>query len=434
MSWSQVNLTEMLEARDRRVEIQQRMLDKWGSPLLCLTMNIPGPVKRTPAIRWLFEVGRQRILQWNFSLLEEYVSDNTTGCEVCYALKAEAEAVKEKAVALEDAFPAARLYDLDVLNSRGQKLSRASQRRCLVCEKPAAECARSRAHGLDNVLSVVHGLLGDFVAAQLAEEAHAALLGELYTTPKPGLVDRANNGAHSDMSLALFERSAAALHDYFLSVAQLGWQDSSMSEMRALGQQAEERMFVATGGVNTHKGMVYSMGLLLWGMARTLCCGGTAVERAAELARADAEARLAEAWRNPQTHGARAFRQHGARGALGEAAAGFPHARQAAELIGRYRALQVDGPEALALNDLMAELEDTNLLHRGGPEGLEFVRTEARAIAQLPYAERLAALVRLDTACIARHLSPGGSADMLALGLLLRTWEDLQPVLRGSDM
>jgi triphosphoribosyl-dephospho-CoA synthase len=73
----------------------------------------------------------------------------------------------------------------------------------------------------------------------------------------------------------------------------------------------------------------------------------------------------------------------------------------------------------------MASLEDTNLLHRGGCEGLEYVRTEAARISELPVSEREDALRGLDSGMTARRLSPGGSADMLALAFLLERWQIL---------
>ena len=88
-----------------------------------------------------------------------------------------------------------------------------------------------------------------------------------------------------------------------------------------------------------------------------------------------------------------------------------------------YRQTGADNAEALALCDVMASLEDTNLLHRGGTEGLLFVQGEARRISRLPESERVFALLALDAELIRRNLSPGGSADMLALGLLLARFD-----------
>ena len=331
---------------------------------------------------------------------------------------------------MEDSFPAARLFDFDVLTPDGVKLSRAKSRKCLICDKPAAECARSRAHGLDTIKAATQALLRDFCAEALAEEAHDALLAEVYSTPKPGLVDLANNGAHKDMDVELFEKSADALTQYFYDAATLGMRGCSMAELRERGLVAEQEMYAATSGVNTHKGMIYSMGLLLAGMGMALATSDCslrqeAIKNAAGLASEDAERMLARARSNPDTNGAAVLRDYGALGATGHAASGFPGAVFTTARLEYYiKEEKLPGGEAgaLALCDSMASLEDTNLLHRGGAEGLAFTKEKASTISGLPISDRIDALTELDNEMIERNLSPGGSADMLALAFLLYKW------------
>ena len=121
---------------------------------------------------------------------------------------------------------------------------------------------------------------------------------------------------------------------------------------------------------------------------------------------------------DPGSHGGTAAARYGASGARGEALAGFPHARRA------QAALREGGPYK-ALLTLLAEVEDTNLLHRGGPEGLEFVQRTARRILGGPPESFPVRLAELDESCISRNLSPGGSADLLALAFLLERTEAL---------
>lgn len=424
MQPSSVALPEMLDARERRAALQRALLERYRLPLVCLSMNIPGAIKRTPCIRLLFDEGLRRFDALGFPLRRRLVLDAATGCEAFLAVHADAGALKAAAVRLEEGFPAARLLDFDVLLPGGEKLSRGEPRRCLLCDRPAAECARSRNHGLAALVQKTQALLHDFTAALLAQDARDALLSELYATPKPGLVDGNNSGAHDDMDLPLFEASAEALLPYFRQAVLHGLSRGGMAALRRAGRAAEKAMFAATRGVNTHKGMVYSMGLLLSGMGRALAEGGDAVAHAAALAREDAEAMLLRARSAPDTNGARVLAAYGARGAQGEAAAGFPHALLALERISFYRAQNAGNPAALALCDLMAVVEDTNLLHRGGPAGLAFAQAAAARIGRLPMEEREAALLALDGEMIARRLSPGGSADLLALGLLLGAWAE----------
>ena len=422
-----VDLGQMLDARERRVAIQNKMLEGAGPEkcLVCLTMNIAGDVKRTPMTRMLFNAGAEEMRSLGFRILKEFSLDEATGSEAFWLLNEEGTQVKAMLEKAEDSFPAARLYDFDVIIPGGSKLSRAEGRRCLICDSYAAECARSRRHGLEEVKRATDDLLRGFCARRLAEAAHDALLDELYTTPKPGLVDLNNNGAHADMDISLFERSADALTQYFEDAALLGMDRCGMGVLRKRGIRAEEEMFAATDGVNTHKGLIYSMGLLLAGMGRCLTGGGSCISHAVELAGEDAEIRLKETLSAPVTNGGAVYKTYGAKGATGEAASGFPDALYCMERFAFYRERGWDEAASLALCDSMASLEDTNLLHRGGREGLDFVMHAAAGISGMPADERIEALNELDRELISRNLSPGGSADMLALAFLLDRWQAL---------
>ena len=425
MQPSSVTLNEMLDAREHRAAAQSAMLASADKTccLVSFSLNIAGDVKRTAKTRLLFDRGLSAFGQLGFSERERRVSDAHTGTEALILLQADAREVKAALERLEDAFPAARLFDFDVLNAGGEKLSRSIPRRCLICGGPAADCARSRAHGLDAVKAATEALLDDFCADTLAYAAHFALERELLTTPKPGLVDQNNNGAHTDMNVPLFLKSAASLVPYFRTAVSLGLADAGMPPLREAGREAERAMFAATNGVNTHKGMIYSMGLLLFGMGKALSFGGDAVGYASALAGLDANERLSRAQTERDTNGAKVLAQYGARGAVGEAADWFFHAQYCADRLAAHK--DAENPGALALCDVMIVLSDTNLLHRGGEAGLSFVQSRARKIAFLPEAERIAALCALDREMIGLNLSPGGAADMLALGLLLDAWRAL---------
>ena len=430
-----IDLEQMLMARERRVSIQNSMLADAGPGqcLVCLTMNIAGDVKRTPMTRMLFNHGMEVMESIGFRVRDRFLLDEVTGSEAFWLLDDEGESVKAMLEALEDAFPAARLYDFDVIVPGGRKISRAVSRRCLICDAPAAECSRSRKHGLEEVKKATDELLKGFCAKKLAQMAQDSLLDELYTTPKPGLVDLNNNGAHTDMDVTVFEKSAAALGTYFEDAARLGMDRCGIRPLRERGIKAEEEMFAVTEGVNTHKGLIYSMGLLLAGIGRSLIEGGSCIEHAAALAREDAEVQLEKALAAPSTNGGAVYKNYGAKGAIGEAAAGFPDVLYCLMRLTCYAESGFKEAAVLALCDSMAVLEDTNLLHRGGSEGLEYVRQAAAAIADMPADERIEAMRGLDRELIKRNLSPGGSADMLALAFLLRRWQTLSAALFSDE-
>jgi triphosphoribosyl-dephospho-CoA synthase len=259
-----------------------------------------------------------------------------------------------------------------------------------------------------------------------------ALMDELVTYPKPGLVSLVDNGSHDDMDATSFVRSTLALRRYFAQIAEAGQQHRGFDALRLLGVQAEARMLGATGGVNTHRGVVFNLGLLA-AAAGTVAGTGERRRRPAhtlgDIVAARWGADLGTHRRNAASHGSGATRHHGVGGALAEAANGFPSVYGLA--LPAYRAVLRRGGSANqarieAFFTLLARLDDTNLLHRGGEAGLAFAQAEAAGFLQRGGTAR--ADWRLDAAAIhqafiARRLSPGGSADLLAACVFVHTLE-----------
>ncbi len=272
-------------------------------------------------------------------------------------------------------------------------------------------------------------------AALLADLAVRALCQEACLSPKPGLADRRGRGAHDDMDLPLLLASARALRPMFRSLAEAAERAPAGIERREelgrLSREGEAAMLRTTGGVNTHRGAVWALGLLV------ATAAGAADEREAA-GRAARLAALPDRYlpaRAP-SHGERARRRYGVRGARGEAQAAFPHVVEVA--LPRLRRARAAGlPEEVARLDallaVMSLLDDTCVLHRGGPGGLRVVRSGAgRVLAGggAGTARGHAALAELDERCVARRLSPGGSADLLAAALFLDMVPWPEPVTR----
>ncbi len=270
-------------------------------------------------------------------------------------------------------------------------------------------------------------------ARRTAERAVRSLLREAEAAPKPGLVDRLGSGSHADMDIHLFRRSAATLGPYFrrMVVAR------SARQLRALGVEAEAAMLDATGGINTHKGAIWTMGLLCaaaGSLFRTASWNGAAPGAPGAPALCDEAARHAAAIvaldRAPgasttATHGQMARRDHGLRSARDEALTGFPSIRARAlplaRALGR-RSISDDERVITILLAVMAEADDTCLVARGGIQALSDARSAAARILaaggpNTAPGSRLYA--RLRQRFLESGLSPGGSADLCAATLLL---------------
>ena len=395
----------MLLARDRRASRQAALLSRYGRPVISFTMNIAGPVKDSPLIRYAFRSGLRQLEALPCAQLCREVIFEPTGPEALLVYETQdARLLKAFCIRLESEGEAGRLFDLDVLDANGEKLSRETGRTCLVCGGPVSVCSRSRAHGLEAITARTGAILEAFAAETLGKMAENALLAEVHFTPKPGLVDEANNGAHRDMDVPLFERSAHALRPCFEEFVRLGLQGASPAALQQAGVRAEQAMFAATGGVNTHKGAIYSGALLLHAAGRLL--SGEEEGDLCELAAQTAAAIPAPTG----THGAAVRAQCG--GIRTEAVSGYPTAQAV------LRQLRQSGPlDALLLS--MSRLDDSTLWHRGGAEGAQLVRSRAADILAAPASEREARTRRLDAELIERNLSPGGSADLLAMAFFL---------------
>ena len=263
-------------------------------------------------------------------------------------------------------------------------------------------------------------------------QAYLALQQEVNVTPKPGLVDRKNNGAHKDMDIRHFFASATALRPFFCKAAETGFlnRDEAPSvcfqKLRPLGIEAEANMLKATRGVNTHKGAIFSLGLLCAATGRlapdqwTTC---NILQECAAMVQGITEADFAGITEeNAQTAGQKLYVRYGITGIRGQAEAGFPAVKSIGIPVlkqGLSRGLTLNDSGACTLLHLICSTDDTNLIHRGGRDmQLEICQKLKTLLAETPY-PAMEKLEELDAEFIKKNLSPGGSADLLALTFYL---------------
>lgn len=269
-------------------------------------------------------------------------------------------------------------------------------------------------------------------AGVLARLACQAMIAEAELTPKPGLVDRRGSGSHQDLSLAIMRESAVAIEPCLREMAEVSEGrrpgPALREDLGVIGRKAERSMYAVTDGSNSHKGVIWALGLLVSAAAMR---GDTQAERIARIAS------MIAAHEDPylpavESHGALVTRRHGVAGARGEAIAGFPHViRLGLPTLRAKRLARV--PENAARLDsflsIMAGIADTCVLYRGGWAALSTVRQGAAAIlgaggCESPLGLRL--LQDLDVRVRVLGVSPGGSADLLAATLFLDAVERRQ--------
>ncbi len=436
-----MDLEEMLAEREWRAAEQTRQLESCQT-LIMLSANVAGPIKSFPLLLKGFSEAQRllesRLDQEGIPWTDRGKHCHSGGPTAFYALEAPAGAAKRIACDIEQISDLGRLLDLDVVTRGGVKWDRGQvgypPRQCLLCGRPAAECGRSRRHSVEALQWETVRRLREYFrsryAAQVEKAALRAMLYEVSVTPKPGLVDRINCGAHQDMDFFSFVDSAAAIAPFFGKLCRAGYDNPEggvafCRSVQRLGLDAEAAMYDATGGVNTHKGLIFSLGLLAAAAGQWFA---RSLERPEETLTAEtlcrqekalAEEFLPELKKPLDTHGHAVCEKYRTAGIRGEAASGFrsvlrcvlPHLRQGSD------SLEQRGMRALV--ELMASVEDTNVLFRGGRQALRELSRQACASLTLSPEELERALADWDKKLCRQGISPGGCADLLAVGYFL---------------
>jgi triphosphoribosyl-dephospho-CoA synthase len=271
----------------------------------------------------------------------------------------------------------------------------------------------------------------DRVVEMIAQTAARALLAELATWPKPGLVSHRDNGSHRDMDAAMLQASIRVLQPFFADLAQGGHARADMSYLRAIGIKAETAMLAATGGVNTHRGAIFGLGLLCAAAGATARLAPDGALTAARLGDFVARRWGDQIRKGPIpmfSHGTAALRRFGRGGARAEAIDGFRSIYEVG--LPALRRARVVAEESAATVEtcfaLIAAVGDTNILHRGGLEGARYAADTAAeflaagGVSARGWCERA---VRVHGEFVDRDLSPGGCADLLAMTLFVDALE-----------
>lgn len=463
-----VTLQDVLAAKEARAARQHQLIAAYHTPLISLTVNMPGPVKDTSAVRLLSRYGLERLCEQlegaKIDILYTESHYPRTGPEILVAAAGEAGTLKKLCRMVEEEMPFGRLLDIDVLDVNARPLSRRDSdglaRACLVCGGDATVCRREQRHTMAELLVQVDKLLEEFMAYRtrrisraaeyLGSLAVEAMLCEVACTPSPGLVDRVNNGAHRDMDFYTFMDSTAALALGMARFAQAGLNHEAelpqlLPVLRVVGREVEQAMFAATRGVNTHKGLVFTLGLTAaaagWCWRRGTRQAAAVLETVAGISQGLVARELAPlqsgAVERPLTAGERLYRQYGITGVRGEVEQGLPSVRNAGlPALREALAAGLSRNAALlhALMAIMAVLEDTNVGQRHNREKMAWVRRQAAAFMAdggmlQPDGERR--LKALDESFTVQNVSPGGVADMLAVTWFLHRLEEETRQVRG---
>ena len=418
-----------------------------GLPSLSLSLNVPGFPKSNSTVKSFFWCCLQEFkytLKANqVSLIEKdsiEISDAAGDFYLvpCNPGRFTLKAIKQVCEDFEQNHPLGRFIDADLNDQEGVSFSSGKSKLCFFClERPAIECRREKAHEPEELRSFMFPKMAYYCRQQreammikkLSSFAQQAILSEISLTPKPGLVDKFSNGSHADMNYQTFVDSTAAISPWFSELVHAGFSyvDNDLTNalplIRNIGLRMESAMYEATQNVNTQKGIIFLMGLSLFACGKLFSqteqfsiveFRGIIQGVCKDLVTKE----MTDASKTVKSHGEDIFHQHGFGGARAEAESGFatvfdfglPCLAGVAELN--------DDVLLQTFLAIAANNNDTNILYRSNAEVLSvFKHLCKNALADFND-QNYAAVIDF---CKSENISPGGSADLLAVTIFVRS-------------
>lgn len=454
------DIPAVLANRDKRVFVQNKLLSQYPSEtVIGAKLNTPGPIKNNSLIKDFFV---KQLEEFEDCLLEDGIVffkstewlTAATGPERFYVIEETAENIKKITTEFEESKDYRRLFDLDVLFLDDEEVTKSisrteigyPQRKCLICGRPAKECGRSRRHSVEELQNRVSELVEQSFKLTdnkqkvqlLVTNALRALTYEVTAWPKPGLVDPVEWGAHPDMDVFMFLDSSLSLQNYLRKCAWAGLNCQTNTdyrdifrEIREFGKIAEADMFAATNGINTHKGAVFSLGVLVTALAINIkdddsfdeqTIQNNVIKMLRELVKSD-YGKLKNTDNAKLTAGEKQYLQYGIKGIRGEAASGYPVVFD----YGLPMFLQTTGNMNQRLVTTLLELslhtEDSTLIKRAGT--VDILKWKSTRITEFfdqggfTTEDGKKTLNDIQKEFSDKHLSLGGTADLLIVTIFL---------------
>ena len=455
-----VTQADLAVAREKAAARRRRLLRNWEGQLICASMNMPGAYKQFPLAALCFSECRRAVEMTmeasGIKLVpQDFVKHDSAGDVAYYLVDGSPAEIKRLLCEIEDTHLLGRLFNLDLYmgSEDAWKVSRseigADNRLCLLCENDAVSCIHARRHSIDELVNHSLNMMWAWVSRHLTDKinttATKALCGELATTPKPGLVDRSNNGAHSDMDYFTFIDSISELLPYFQECALAGFNGAAaainsslfgscgghidppalLKSVRRAGDLAQVKMLRATGGVNTHKGLIFSLGIMCaaygWLMrSKTVFTLGELFDFCSDVAAPAMDDLSAVTVDGARTNGEKAFAQYGFTGIRGEASNGFMSVRKHGLPTLRLmleRGHSMNDAGVAAFIALLSHVDDTTILHRSDAKTLGDIQGAAAGFmaANPAMSDIRKWAAETDAQFIKRNISAGGCADLLAI-------------------
>lgn len=444
-------LQRVLDAREKRAQQRQNWADRERLSL-SLSFNIPGYPKSDNTITSAFIEVKKDLIRYitscrlSFNIKESESTCDHAGDFFILPLSGSVDNPREIKALFEDfeaSHPLSRLIDVDIFSAKGLPISSGKAKKCLICSKPAIECMREQNHSMEEIREAINSWMVSFLKNRKIEQlkqkftlfATKALMYEVSVTPKPGLVDRFSQGSHTDMDFFTFISSSSALSYFWKDIVELSarWdgkdKENILKGLRDTGIKMEEAMLSATEGINTQKGAIYLMGFTAFACAYCILNDiepkDEKISSLIAYLNSNTVERELENKASGSSHGEKVFNKYGkelAGGIRMEVEKGLPTIFNTSlpvlkELANAEENTEIWWNTALeeVLLHLMAKNNDTNILFRSNAEILAETKQLAHLCIEKKSLERVEQFEILNNFCEQYNISPGGSADLLAV-------------------
>ena len=399
---------DILNAREKRAE-EIHDLSK-DQTLVTIGVNYPGNDKNS-YVSWLI-FNSFSIAEIGFKYIDIKQLNSLDGPFYLLIVSDTPKHAKKLAMIFEENHPLGRMIDVDVYN-QGEVITRGFFRKCYLCDQPAHVCVRSKNHRLDEVLHYIKEKVVAFYHQRLCTMIDDAVMKELNLEDKFGLVTPSSSGSHTDMDYQLMIKSKDVIMPYFLTmfnrIIEVNEITQQFDDLIEIGQQAENHMFRVTNGVNTYKGLIFHVSLVVISYGYLLSRNGE--HSFFETIKLFGKMFFSRKKIDKLSFGDKALNQFQILGARGEALSGYRHVQG---IIKKYHLNRDDLRKALI--DLIISIEDTNLLKRARKmENYLKIKDLFREMDS----NNIDQVKKMTQYCIEHHLTFGGSADLLILSILI---------------
>lgn len=440
------NLDEFLDAREKRVEKQKELIAQYKSSLISMRCNYPGEEKNSFISNSIVEAIYKEIVDiFQNKILNVHKIESLEGKSYLLNIKMDSLELKKIVMEVEENHILGRCVDIDVFSEKGTPISRKyfglEKRKCYICNEMAFVCSRKKTHTLKELEKEIEKKYSFYLKMSKKNEKISEILGDLAlkamilevsAAPSFGLVSPLTSGSHKDMDYYTFLESSFTIKPYLKKMANFGYSSFPLElifkKIRKVGIEAEKKMFLATKDINTHKGMIFLMGIAVTAAAKAHYenmgfqdISKIIVNMCSEIMEDFKDLKS----KKSLTHGEKLYLEYGIKGIRGEVVGGLENIFSGGLDI-LEESLKKDSSINLAMIQtlifFMKTLEDSTILHRHGVKILNEVKKDADFLLKKGgvYSENgLKEIMKMEKRYIELGISPGGSADSLAVTLFL---------------